>query len=33
MNNVAIAANWLTKHKGVKKILILDWDVHHGDST
>lgn len=32
LNNVAIAANILLA-KGLQKILILDWDVHHGDST
>ena len=33
LNNVLIAARDLQKNHGVKKILILDWDVHHGDST
>lgn len=35
MNNVAIAANHaLTKHGDmIKKILIFDWDLHHGDGT
>jgi acetoin utilization deacetylase AcuC-like enzyme len=35
MNNVAIAANHaLTKHSDViKKVLIFDWDLHHGDGT
>ena len=32
LNNVAIAANHLL-NEGVKKVLILDWDIHHGDST
>jgi len=32
-NNVAIGARYLQKHHGVKKVLIFDWDVHHGDGT
>ncbi|RZC58502.1 hypothetical protein C5167_005803 [Papaver somniferum] len=35
-NNVAIAANVLVNEKpelGIKKILIVDWDVHHGNGT
>lgn len=32
-NNVAVAANYLRKTLGYKKILVLDWDVHHGDGT
>jgi acetoin utilization deacetylase AcuC-like enzyme len=28
-NNVAIAAAWLTRVRGVRRVLILDWDVHH----
>ena len=32
-NNVAIAARYLQKHHGFDKILILDWDVHHGNGT
>ncbi|XP_042420772.1 histone deacetylase 5-like isoform X1 [Zingiber officinale] len=35
-NNVAIAANFLLNEKpelGIKKILIVDWDVHHGNGT
>lgn len=30
-NNVAIAANYAIKNLGVKRVLIVDWDVHHGD--
>ncbi|XP_013408875.1 LOW QUALITY PROTEIN: histone deacetylase 6-like [Lingula anatina] len=30
-NNVAIAARYAQKTFGVKKVLILDWDVHHGN--
>lgn len=33
LNNVAIAAKHLTQNLGFKKILIVDWDAHHGDGT
>lgn len=29
-NNVAIAARCLQYQENVKKILIVDWDIHHG---
>lgn len=32
-NNVAIAARYLQKKYGVEKVLIVDWDVHHGNGT
>ncbi|KAM7268167.1 hypothetical protein ACFE04_010333 [Oxalis oulophora] len=35
-NNVAVAANYLLDERaelGIKKILIVDWDVHHGNGT
>jgi acetoin utilization deacetylase AcuC-like enzyme len=32
-NNVAIAADWALRVRGVKRILIVDWDVHHGNGT
>jgi acetoin utilization deacetylase AcuC-like enzyme len=32
-NNVAIAAAWLLNHRGLKRIMIVDWDVHHGNGT
>ncbi|KAJ3673101.1 hypothetical protein LUZ60_006475 [Juncus effusus] len=35
-NNIAIAANFLLNERaelGIKKILIVDWDVHHGNGT
>ncbi|KAJ4824081.1 Histone deacetylase 5 [Turnera subulata] len=35
-NNVAVAASYLLDERpelGVKKILIVDWDVHHGNGT
>lgn len=31
-NNIAITAKYL-QTKGIKRILILDWDVHHGNGT
>ncbi|MFP4058402.1 MAG: histone deacetylase [Candidatus Brocadiia bacterium] len=32
-NNVAIAARHLQNHHGLGRILIADWDVHHGNGT
>jgi acetoin utilization deacetylase AcuC-like enzyme len=32
-NNVAIAAQWLRHERGLKRVAILDWDVHHGNGT
>lgn len=32
-NNVAVAAAWLRAEAGVKRVAILDWDVHHGNGT
>jgi acetoin utilization deacetylase AcuC-like enzyme len=32
-NNVAILARHLQKQHGLEKVLILDWDVHHGNGT
>ena len=32
-NNVAIAAEYALKKFGLKKVLILDFDVHHGNGT
>jgi len=32
-NNVAIAAQYLIKKYNLKKILIVDWDLHHGNGT
>jgi len=32
-NNVAIAARALQEEESVDRILILDWDVHHGNGT
>ncbi len=30
-NNVAIAARYLTRQRGLKRVLVIDWDVHHGN--
>lgn len=32
LNNVAVAARWLQAN-GFARVLILDWDVHHGNGT
>jgi len=32
-NNVAIAARYAQRKHGVKRVAILDWDVHHGNGT
>jgi acetoin utilization deacetylase AcuC-like enzyme len=32
-NNVAIGARYAQKKYGMKRILIVDWDVHHGNGT
>jgi len=32
-NTVAIGAHHLKRHYGVKRIMIIDWDVHHGNGT
>eukprot|EP01134_Creolimax_fragrantissima_P003468 CFRG3468T1 len=32
-NNVSVCSAVATKRWGVKKILIVDWDVHHGNGT
>lgn len=33
INNVVVAVKHLISQKGKMKVAILDWDVHHGDST
>jgi acetoin utilization deacetylase AcuC-like enzyme len=33
INNIALAARRLIDHHGLTRILILDWDVHHGNGT
>uniref|UniRef100_A0A1I7T3W5 histone deacetylase n=1 Tax=Caenorhabditis tropicalis TaxID=1561998 RepID=A0A1I7T3W5_9PELO len=32
-NNVAVAAKYAQRRHRVKRVLILDWDVHHGNGT
>ncbi|OGD22846.1 MAG: histone deacetylase, partial [Candidatus Aminicenantes bacterium RBG_16_63_16] len=32
-NNVAVAAEHLVRSSGLKRILIVDWDLHHGNGT
>jgi acetoin utilization deacetylase AcuC-like enzyme len=32
-NNAAIAARYIQKRHGLERILIIDWDVHHGNGT
>ncbi|HJT21336.1 MAG TPA: histone deacetylase [Nitrospira sp.] len=32
-NNVAIAARYIQHKWGLKRVLIVDWDVHHGNGT
>jgi acetoin utilization deacetylase AcuC-like enzyme len=33
LNNVALAARRAQKKHGIAKVLIVDWDVHHGNGT
>lgn len=32
-NNIAVGAQYLRKKHGLNRILIVDWDVHHGNGT
>jgi len=32
-NNVAITAEYLKREHGLERVLIVDWDVHHGNGT
>jgi acetoin utilization deacetylase AcuC-like enzyme len=32
-NNVAVGAAYLTEVKGLERVLVIDWDVHHGNGT
>nr|XP_046470327.1 histone deacetylase 6 isoform X2 [Neodiprion pinetum] len=32
-NNVAVAARYAIKNYNLKRVLIVDWDVHHGNGT
>ncbi len=33
VNNAAIAARHLQRRHGIERVLIVDWDVHHGNGT
>jgi acetoin utilization deacetylase AcuC-like enzyme len=33
LNNVAIGARALQRDEGLARVLVLDWDVHHGNGT
>ena len=32
-NNVAVAATFALRHRGLERVMIVDWDVHHGNGT
>jgi len=32
-NNIAIAAAYLIEEKGLSRVAVVDWDVHHGNGT
>ena len=32
-NNIAVTARYLQREHGVRKVAIVDWDVHHGNGT
>jgi acetoin utilization deacetylase AcuC-like enzyme len=32
-NNIAIGARYAQEHLGLQRILIIDWDLHHGNGT
>jgi acetoin utilization deacetylase AcuC-like enzyme len=32
-NNVAIAAAYLIRERGLQRVMIIDWDLHHGNGT
>uniref|UniRef100_A0A182T2E2 Histone deacetylase n=1 Tax=Anopheles maculatus TaxID=74869 RepID=A0A182T2E2_9DIPT len=32
-NNIAVAARAAVEHFGLRRVLIVDWDVHHGNGT
>jgi acetoin utilization deacetylase AcuC-like enzyme len=33
LNHVAIAARYIQERHGLKRVMIVDWDVHHGNGT
>ena len=32
-NNVAVAARFALQERGLERVMVLDWDVHHGNGT
>ena len=32
-NSIAVTARWLQEHGHAERVLIVDWDVHHGNGT
>jgi len=32
-NNIAVAARYLQAERGLERVAIIDWDVHHGNGT
>jgi acetoin utilization deacetylase AcuC-like enzyme len=32
-NSVAIASEWLIRRKGLQRVMVIDWDLHHGNGT
>lgn len=32
-NNIAVAANYAIKKHGLERVMIVDWDLHHGNGT
>jgi acetoin utilization deacetylase AcuC-like enzyme len=32
-NNVAVGAHYLLEHHGLERVMIYDWDIHHGNGT
>ena len=33
LNNIALAARYAQRRHGIERVLIIDWDVHHGNGT
>jgi len=32
-NNIAVGAKWAIRNLGLERIMIIDWDLHHGNGT
>ncbi len=32
-NNIAVGAEYAIRHHGINRVLIVDWDLHHGNGT